>query len=30
MAGAAGDHFNDLTNRAVEAALLDAFRAIGR
>ena len=30
MAGAAGDHFNDLTNRAVETALLDAFRAIGR
>jgi hypothetical protein len=30
MAGAAGEHFNDLTNRAVEAALLDAFRLIGR
>lgn len=30
MAGAAGDHFNDLTNRAVEAALLEAFSAIGR
>lgn len=30
MAGAAGDHFNDLTNRAVETALLEAFSAIGR
>lgn len=30
MAGAAGDHFNDLTNRAIEAALLEAFSAIGR
>lgn len=30
MAGAAGDHFNDLMNRAVEAALLEAFSAIGR
>jgi len=30
MAGAAGDHFNDLTNRSVEAALLEAFSAIGR
>ena len=30
MAGAAGEHFNDLTNRAIEAALLEAFQAIGK
>lgn len=30
MAGAAGEHFNDVMSRAVEAALLDGAEAIGR
>jgi hypothetical protein len=30
MAGAAGEHYTDLSHRAFEAALLEAFTALGR